>query len=418
MCLALLLVGAPLAPTTARADWFRVSADDVAAARRHQAQVARAAPRPAARSLILPAAPRSALRSVPRPVRPTAAALPAGTLIAPHEWADYKRAFLAPDGRIVDRENGGISHSEGQGYGMLLAMHAGDREAFERMWRFTRERLQIRKDALLAWRYNPAQTPHVADRNNATDGDVLVAYALLRAAVLWGEPRYAEAADRMVAAIGRELIGTAGGRPFLKPAAFGFDRMPGNDGPVVNLSYYFYAAFALFEVVQPAYPWAELAREGKALTEAARTGARNLVPNWVALARSGRVEMASGFPRRASYDAVRIPLYMAYADLSGFDLSAHDIAWNHRGGGVPRDRDLLSDVAHGELGDPGYRMIAALSACAARGATIPQPLLRYRTTTYFASSLHLLGLVAARQAGACTDRLDPVVIGSRTAGVR
>ena len=33
VCLALLLVGAPLAPTTARADWFRVSADDVAAAR-------------------------------------------------------------------------------------------------------------------------------------------------------------------------------------------------------------------------------------------------------------------------------------------------------------------------------------------------------------------------------------------------
>ena len=37
------------------------------------------------------------------------------------DWRIFKQRFLAADGRIVDDGNGGISHSEGQGYGMVLA---------------------------------------------------------------------------------------------------------------------------------------------------------------------------------------------------------------------------------------------------------------------------------------------------------
>ena len=36
-------------------------------------------------------------------------------------WAAYKTRFFQPEGRIVDTGNGGVSHSEGQGYGLLLA---------------------------------------------------------------------------------------------------------------------------------------------------------------------------------------------------------------------------------------------------------------------------------------------------------
>jgi endoglucanase len=45
--------------------------------------------------------------------------------------------FLASDGRIVDTGNGGISHSEGQGYGLLVAEAAGDRASFDRLWHWT-----------------------------------------------------------------------------------------------------------------------------------------------------------------------------------------------------------------------------------------------------------------------------------------
>ena len=49
-------------------------------------------------------------------------------------WAVHLRD---PDGRVVDNVNGGISHPESQGYGMLLAIAAGDRDTFERIWSFT-----------------------------------------------------------------------------------------------------------------------------------------------------------------------------------------------------------------------------------------------------------------------------------------
>ena len=49
------------------------------------------------------------------------------TTLAPAEWAAYRRRFIRTDGRVVDIEKGGHTHSEGQGYGLLLAMRADDR---------------------------------------------------------------------------------------------------------------------------------------------------------------------------------------------------------------------------------------------------------------------------------------------------
>ncbi|WP_306812602.1 glycosyl hydrolase family 8 [Sphingobium sp. CFD-2] len=42
-------------------------------------------------------------------------------------WSTFKSAFLLRSGRIVDNGNGGVSHSEGQGYGLWLALCANDR---------------------------------------------------------------------------------------------------------------------------------------------------------------------------------------------------------------------------------------------------------------------------------------------------
>ena len=50
--------------------------------------------------------------------------------------------------------------------------------AFETIFTFTRVELLIRDDGLAAWRWDPAATPRVTDINNATDGDILIAYAL------------------------------------------------------------------------------------------------------------------------------------------------------------------------------------------------------------------------------------------------
>ena len=49
-------------------------------------------------------------------------------------WEAYKARFLMTDGRIVDTGNKNVSHSEGQGYAMLMAVASNDKAAFDRIW--------------------------------------------------------------------------------------------------------------------------------------------------------------------------------------------------------------------------------------------------------------------------------------------
>src|SRR5262249_22467996 len=110
---------------------------------------------------IIPAIAMTILSSLP----PSALAQ-AMPVITPEEWAAYAEHFVSPEGRVIDTANGNISHSEGQGYGLLLAVLADDRAAFERIWSFTRTELMIRPDGLAAWRWEPDTAPHVTDPNN------------------------------------------------------------------------------------------------------------------------------------------------------------------------------------------------------------------------------------------------------------
>ena len=100
-------------------------------------------------------------------------------------WAAYKAKFLDATGRIIDNGNGNISHSEGQGYGMLLAYLSASPADFEQIWYFTRTELLLRDDGLAVWKWDPNVKPHVTDTNNASDGDMLIAYALALAGTAW-----------------------------------------------------------------------------------------------------------------------------------------------------------------------------------------------------------------------------------------
>jgi Glycosyl hydrolases family 8 len=57
----------------------------------------------------------------------------------PQLWDQYRSRFMTGDGRVIDKDNDpkGVTHTEGQGYGMLLAEAAGDRDRFELLWRWT-----------------------------------------------------------------------------------------------------------------------------------------------------------------------------------------------------------------------------------------------------------------------------------------
>jgi endo-1,4-beta-D-glucanase Y len=312
-------------------------------------------------------------------------ALPAEPLVTSAEWQVWRAAFLTEDGRVVDTANGGISHSEGQGYGLLLAVLAGRPDDFDAILGFTRTELLIRDDGLAAWRWHPGATPHVTDLNAASDGDILIAYALDAAGTAWGRDDYAAAAADLARAIGAHEVADAGGRPLLLPAPAGFAADDRPDGPVVNLSYWVFEALPVLARLDPATEWGAVGAEGLRLAETTRLGPQGLPPDWLSLK---TLAPADGFPPEYGYNALRLPLYLVRAGLGSPAL-------------LERLRTpAIVDLATGRatpLDDPGFRAIGALVACRLDGTPLPPELATFAPTDYYPSTLHLLVLAEARR---------------------
>ncbi|WP_237479581.1 glycosyl hydrolase family 8 [Lichenibacterium dinghuense] len=310
----------------------------------------------------------------------------------PKGWTDYKARFVAADGRVVDDANGNVSHSEGQGYAMLLAVAADDGVAFARLWGWTSRELYRRPDGLASWRWMPDAVPHVTDANNATDGDLLIAWALLRAARRWNSPDYRDVSRRIALAVGRSATFTSRFGLALKPGASGFDAAAMADGPVVNLSYWVFPALDALPEVAPEVDWAGLTRTGLALLEASRFGPGDLPTDWVSL--KGAPAPAKGFPREFGYNAVRVPLYLAWGGVGTPGLYAPFLRLA-RDGAAPTTVDVATGLPREPLREAGYRAVFTLAACAAGGEGAPAAPASGPGDHYYPSSLRLLAALAA-----------------------
>jgi len=235
-------------------------------------------------------------------------------------WNEFKAAFLAPEGRIVDTGNGGISHSEGQGYAMVLAEAAGDRDAFDRLHGWTEKTLARPHDALFSWRFDPAQAVPVSDPNNATDGDLLIAWALLRAGDRWNNKGYRDRSQAIRDAIRSELVVRQGPRALLLPGVVGFDQ-PARK--TINLSYYIWSALDAFRDADGSKAWGDVIKDGERLVKEARFGPLALPVDWTDIAPDGTPSPAIDKPPRFGFDAIRLPLYLA---MGGRKADADTIA--------------------------------------------------------------------------------------------
>ncbi|WAJ28797.1 glycosyl hydrolase family 8 [Antarcticirhabdus aurantiaca] len=327
-----------------------------------------------------------------------AAPAAAAPFVEPEAWDAWRASFLDASGRVVDTGNNGISHSEGQSYGLLLAVLAEDRETFERIWSFTRTELLLRDDGLAAWRWSPSEEPRVTDMNDAADGDILIAYALGRAGKAWDRPDLTQAGAAMAEAIGSHLLFTQEGRTLLRPAAAGYDRGDRPDGPVVNLSYWVFEAFPVLAELAPGHDWAGAEAGGRALL-ASVLAEGSLPPEWLSVAR--RPRPAEGFPAEFGYNALRVPLYLLRAapgdEAERARLAALAAAMTDPDTGAVRLVDLASGATKERLTDPGYRILPAAVACAESGTPLPDDLKRYASTLYYPSTLHLLTLAHLKE---------------------
>lgn len=221
-------------------------------------------------------------------------------------WKRFKHNFIEADGRVVDAAQGGISHSEGQGYAMLLAAHYGDRTTFDQVWQWTRKNLQVRDDHLFSWRWTPQSG--VSDTNDAADGDLIVAWALLRARNRWHAADYLDSSRQIARDIRQELVHKSSHGLILLPGVQGFHKAEGDS---INLSYWVFPALDELGQADPAPEWRELANSGIAILEYARFGRWRLPPDWLVLTET--VAPADGLAERFGYNAVRIPLYLLWS---------------------------------------------------------------------------------------------------------
>lgn len=188
------------------------------------------------------------------------------------EWQDFSQHFISADGRVLgDNHATRGSFSEGQSYAMFFALVANDREAFERIWRWTQQNLLVNgADGLPAWSWGQAADGRwrVLDTNAAADADMWFTYALLEAGRLWQRDDYLRDGRRLLQAITQlEVVALPALGPMVLPGPIGFVQADGSWR--LNASYLPLPLLRRFELEAPQGPWAAVATNTLALTQAA-----------------------------------------------------------------------------------------------------------------------------------------------------
>jgi len=219
------------------------------------------------------------------------------------------RAFLADwveGGRVVRRDQGSDTVSEGQAYGMLIALSLKDEKSFDSLWKWTEKHLQ-KPDGLLSWRW---QNGTVVDSTPASDADLDVARALVLGGKQFGRSDLKTAGTRLATAIAGTLtVQTSLGRILL----------PGPWAAANPHSYNpSYASPVSFQVLGDATGdprWAELAAGSRAVTNKLLDVAA-LPSDWAQVNDDGTVAVIPG-PTGTSgevtygYDAARTAIRFA-----------------------------------------------------------------------------------------------------------
>ncbi|SMO65863.1 glycosyl hydrolase family 8 [Paracoccus laeviglucosivorans] len=330
---------------------------------------------------------------------PARADMPGGFVPAGHplhqSWQAWKTLCLTDDGRIVDGFQNSASHSEGQGYGLALAAIFDDRTAFDTIMDWSDRNLAIRDDALMAWRWRPDTVPQVQDRNNASDGDLFYAWALVMAGARQARPELIQRAARIANDIVRLCSAPhpdGSGRLLMLPAAMGFRTA---EQVVVNPSYYMPRAMRELAQATDLPQLSQMADDGVALIDdLAHSG---LVPDWIALTAQGKAAPPANFSQNSGYEAIRVPLFALWSGQPGSPAVqnfAQAAASGAPGDASPVVFDLTTRAVVEASSHAGYGAVAALSSCASSSAfgsamrpfTTDQP--------YYPATLHLMALVA------------------------
>ncbi len=374
----------------------------------------------AAATALVATAVGSAVDRDTRPDRPVARAVDAardGGAPLPGAAADAAFAaaqyFLAhyelPSGRVVRRDQGGDTVSEGEAYAMLLSVAAGNRPRFDSAWAWTRSHL-LQPSGLLAWHWADGR---IIGSEPAADADVDAAYALELAARRFGERADLLPAHTMATAILRdETVAAPTGRVLVAG--------PWAVGPptYANPSYAAPAELASLGDLTDPQGFAALARGTRTLV-AGVLAVDTLPPDWVQVSTGPPLAVSPpglGPVDRYGFDAARLPVRWA-ASCDDGDRRTVATLWPPleraaRRNGATVDLAVVGHGSAGAVRSP-VGLVATAAAGWADGHTGAALRLLERAEaanrarpTYYASAWVALGRVLLETArlGTCRER--------------
>ena len=284
-----------------------------------------------------------------------------GSVAGDISWQTYRQQFIASDGRVIDHIQQASSHSEGQGYGLLLAARQRDRQGFERILQWTEANLQVRKDALSAWSWGRRRTGNwtIIDSNNATDGDLLIALALLEAHAAWRHDPYRQKALKIITDIRTRLAWEQDGYLLLAPGYYGFDK---GSHLVINSGYIVLPAFEKFAAVEDRKFWQRVAKDHLRLMEKNRFARWRLPADWLIL-KDGAVAVDVNRSSFFGYEAIRVPLYLLWAgQKTALQVFSDYLMFIDRLGYLPDRINLVDGSISADEAPAGFYAIFARSA--------------------------------------------------------
>lgn len=221
------------------------------------------------------------------------------------EWEKYKTSHIQFDGRIIDRHDGNITHSEGIGYAMFFAVCMNDLKTYMLLEKWLENNIPKNNAGLYPWKWGNDGFGNwkVLDSNNATDGDLWIAFARLKASQKFNLLDQQIKALEDIKAIEKSLLIQRDGKLFLLPGETGFIH---NNTITINPSYYIPFIFNAFFKSGGNQKWQKLIDHGLELLSS-RFSHYQIHPDWIAYDSSAYTLL----PEKPmfSYDALRIPLF-------------------------------------------------------------------------------------------------------------
>lgn len=242
-------------------------------------------------------------------------------------WATYKENYWeSSSGRTLDRQQKDITTSEGQSYTMLRSVWQSDKATFDQTWKFTKEQMQHKDDALFAWRWGEKTDgtygvlTEQGGQNAASDAEVDIALALMMAANRWQQNTYLDEAKSIVNDIWEKEVITVDGKHYL--AANDLEKFSESDTAIINPSYFAPYAFKAFAQIDADkdHDWKQLSDDSYDILNKSidakldKENSANLPPDWFLVHKeTGELSPATqpNLTSDYSYDALRTPWRLA-----------------------------------------------------------------------------------------------------------